>query len=107
MSKVDGKLEYPLVEWKWTEQDCIDYLNKKGLFNPLYVNFNRLGCWFCLKTITIKSLCFIQELSQTMGEMKWWDQESKKVSNHYIKGDYSLVDLEEDFKNGKIPKKTS
>jgi len=42
-----------------------------------------------------------------MGEMKWWDQESKKVSNHYIKGDYSLVDLEEDFKNGKIPKKTS
>jgi len=44
-----GNLFYPLVNWKWTEQDCIDYLNKKDLFNPLYINFDRLGCYLCPK----------------------------------------------------------
>lgn len=38
---------YPLVEWGWSEADCIEYLNKRELFNPLYVNFNRSGCFWC------------------------------------------------------------
>ena len=32
MSSVPGhKYRYPLVEWGWTEQDCVDYLNKLGM----------------------------------------------------------------------------
>lgn len=46
----DGNLRYPLVEWGFTEQDCVDYLRKiKAPSNPLYANFNRLGCWMCPK----------------------------------------------------------
>lgn len=39
----------PLYEWKMTEQDCLQYTKEKGLYNPLYDKFNRLGCWFCFK----------------------------------------------------------
>ena len=38
-----------LAEWGWTEQDCLDYLESKGLANPLYKKFKRTGCWFCPK----------------------------------------------------------
>ncbi len=40
---------YPLVDWGWTEQYCIEYLKSKGLHNPLYDKFNRLGCYLCPK----------------------------------------------------------
>ncbi len=43
------KFKYPLIEWEWSEQDCINYLQKKGLLNPLYKKFKRLGCWCCPK----------------------------------------------------------
>lgn len=42
-------LRYPLIEWGWSEEDCIDYLQKKGLINELYNDFSRLGCWLCPK----------------------------------------------------------
>jgi len=45
----DKKFRYPLIEWGWTEQDCINYLEKKGVLNPLYKKFKRLGCWICHK----------------------------------------------------------
>jgi len=105
MSKVNGRLKYPLVEWKWTEQDCIDYLNKKGLFNPLYVNFNRLGCWFCQKQGEASLYVLYKNYPELWEQMKWWDKESKRISGHYIKGNYPLTYIEEDFKRGKIPNK--
>lgn len=41
---------YPLIEWKWTEQKCREYLKEKGLLNPLYKKgWKRLGCWLCPK----------------------------------------------------------
>lgn len=106
MSKTDGKLIYPLVDWKWTEQDCIDYLNKKGLFNPLYVNFNRLGCYFCQKQSESSLYVLFKNYPKLWEKMKWWDLESKKVSGHYIKGTESpLINIEKEFKKGKIPSK--
>ena len=47
--------KFPLVDWVWTENDCLKYLKNKGLHNPLYNKFNRLGCWCCPKQ-TSKSL---------------------------------------------------
>ena len=40
---------YPLVEWGWTEQNCLSYLKMRGLENPLYTHVSRLGCWLCPK----------------------------------------------------------
>jgi len=45
----DKSLRYPFIEWGWFEEDCIDYLQQKGLINDLYKFFSRIGCWMCPK----------------------------------------------------------
>ena len=103
MSKVDGNLKYPLVDWKWTEQDCIDYLNKKNMFNPLYVNFDRLGCWHCPKQGK-KSLYVVWKVYPDLWkEFLWWDEETYKYTGHWIK-EKPLKDIQKEFEGGKIPK---
>ncbi|GAH68981.1 unnamed protein product [marine sediment metagenome] len=38
----------PLIAWKWTEKDCLDYCYSKGFtFGGLYKYFNRVSCWCC------------------------------------------------------------
>jgi len=104
VSKIDDRFKYPLIEWKWSEKDCIDYLNKKNLFNSLYVNFNRLGCWFCSKQSKLSLYVIYKNYPDLWDKLKWWDLESKRVSNRGIKIKYSIIELENDFKKGKIPK---
>ena len=106
MSKVDGNgnIKYPLVEWQWTEADCVKYLNSKGLLNPLYVNFNRLGCWMCPKQ-GVGSLYVMwklyPELWSKMKEMEAWQYKNRK-SKLYNK---DLNQIEEAFKLGYKPPK--
>lgn len=39
---------YPLVEWKWTERECLEYCYSKGFdWGGLYNYFDRLSCWCC------------------------------------------------------------
>ena len=38
-----------LEKWNMTEQDCLEFLKRRNLENPLYENHKRLGCWFCPK----------------------------------------------------------
>lgn len=39
---------HPLVEWGWTEQDCLNYCYSRGLdWGGLYETFNRVSCWCC------------------------------------------------------------
>lgn len=103
ISKIKSKIKYPLNEWKWTEQDCIDYLNKKNMFNCLYVNFDRLGCWHCPKQ-GIKSLYILwKNYPELWKQMLWWDQETFKECGRWIRMD-PLSELQEKFENGKIPK---
>lgn len=47
--KEDPQIIYPLNELGMTEQDCITYTKKIGLYNPLYEQFGRLGCYCCPK----------------------------------------------------------
>ena len=48
-AKGKNRYHFPLVDWGITEQQCLDYLREKQLFNPLYVHFKRLGCFWCPK----------------------------------------------------------
>ena len=99
----DDFIKYPLVEWKWTEQDCVNYLNKLGLMNPLYKNYNRLGCYFCQKQ-SINSLYVLWKTNKTLwNKAKWWEKESMRVSSHGIKAK-SLDEYEKSFENGFVPK---
>jgi len=42
-----GIYKFPLIDWGWTEDDCIRYLQSKGLNHPLLTKFKRTGCWLC------------------------------------------------------------
>jgi 3'-phosphoadenosine 5'-phosphosulfate sulfotransferase (PAPS reductase)/FAD synthetase len=103
-SKDDGNLYYPLVDWKWTEQDCINYLNKKGLFNPLYVNFDRLGCYFCPKQ-SEKSLYVLWKIYPDLWKKtKFWESKNLALGRGLI-FNKSMSDYEKLFDKKYVPKK--
>jgi 3'-phosphoadenosine 5'-phosphosulfate sulfotransferase (PAPS reductase)/FAD synthetase len=97
-------LIYPLVEWKWTEQDCINYLNERDLFNPLYVNFDRLGCYFCPKQNEKSIYVLWKNYPELWKRTKYWENEQKKINNNLI-FDKSMDEYEELFSKGYVPKK--
>ena len=100
--KGSSNIEYPLVDWKWTEKDCVNYLNKKGLLNPLYTNFNRLGCYFCPKQNDGSLYVLWYNYSELWRNMVVWDKETKKIKGHFIK-EQSLENYEIKFIKGWIP----
>lgn len=99
----DDFIKYPLVEWNWTEQDCVDYLNKIELMNPLYTNFNRLGCFFCQKQNDMSLWVLWKTHPKLWKKAKYWDEESRKISNHGIK-ELKLSEYEKKFEEGWTPK---
>ena len=41
-------LRFPLVEWGWTEKQCLEYCYSKGYEREgLYEIFDRVSCWCC------------------------------------------------------------
>jgi len=100
----EKNLHYPLVEWKWTEQDCINYLNKKGLFNPLYVNFDRLGCYFCPKQNEKSIYVLWKNYPDLWKRTKFWEKEQIKLNGNVI-FNKPMNEYEKLFESGYIPKK--
>ena len=87
--------KYPLVDFKMTEKDCLEYCYSKGFdWGGLYKHFDRVSCWCCpLKKIKeYKSLyMFYSELRKELKEM------DKKANNRFRK-DYTVIELENKFK---------
>ena len=96
----EGRLHYPLVNWKWTEQDCINYLNEKGLFNPLYVNFDRLGCYFCPKQNEKSIYVLWKNYPDLWKKTKVWEKRNGEPIFQK-----SMKEYEREFAKGFIPKK--
>jgi 3'-phosphoadenosine 5'-phosphosulfate sulfotransferase (PAPS reductase)/FAD synthetase len=88
-------LKYPLIEWKWTSQDCLNYLRKKNLLPPLYKLFKRTGCWLCPK----QSLLSLKILYLYYPEL--WEKLKKleKDSPHGFKPNFSLERFEKRLHN--------
>ena len=88
-------LRYPLVDWNWDAQDCIDYLKKKNLFPPLYNKFKRLGCWLCPKQ-SLKALQILfEDYPDLWKKLKYYE----KKSPHGFKPNFKLKDFEKKIKN--------
>ena len=85
---------YPLVDWKMTEKDCLEYCYSKGFnWGGLYEHLDRVSCWCCpLKKIKEYKILYkyYPELWQQLKEM------DKKVNNRFRK-DYTVEELEEKF----------
>ena len=86
---------YPLVDWKMTEKDCLEYCYSKGFnWSGLYEHLDRVSCWCCpLKRISEYKVLYkyYPELWQKLKEM------DKKANNRFRK-DYTVEELENKFK---------
>ena len=46
--EINKNKRYPLVDWKWTESDALNYCYKHGFdWDGLYKIFDRVSCWCC------------------------------------------------------------
>lgn len=65
-----------LEKWNMTEKDCLEFLKKRNLDNPLYKNHKRLGCWFCPKQ-NIKTLEILKnEYPELWEKLLQWQRDS-------------------------------
>ena len=85
---------YPLVEWKMTEKDCLQYCYDRGFtWNGLYEYFDRVSCWCC----PLKNLKELKTLYTHYSEL--WEElkEMDKKSYNQFRADYSVEKLENKF----------
>ena len=92
---------YPLVEWGWTEADCLQYCYDRGFdWGGLYKVFNRVSCWCC----PLKSLKELQALRENFPEL-WAKLEQWQTQTwRSFRSDYSVLELEAKFgqEDGKV-----
>lgn len=97
------QIRYPLIEWGWTENDCMEYLSHLGIGNQLYLSFNRIGCYHCIKQPISSWYQVWKDWPDKFAESIEWDKESMRVSNHGLRMDYTLEELQERFEGGYVP----
>jgi len=99
------RVRYPLIEWNWTEADCMAYLDHLGLGNLLYSSFNRIGCYHCPKQPLHSWYEVWKHWPEFWKESLHWDAESIRVRDNGqgLRDDMTLAEMEERFKNGFVP----
>mgnify|MGYP003643528478 CR=1 FL=1 len=99
----DEKLRYPLIEWKWTEEDALAYLDHLDLGLSLYTAFNRLGCFHCIKQPASSWYQLWKKWPDLWEISKHWDEESLRISDRPLAMTRSLDEMEKRFEGGWIP----
>ena len=87
-------LNYPLIDWGWTEADCLKYCYDKGFdWGGLYKLFRRVSCWCC----PLKSLSELRQLRKHFPDL--WSQllDWQHKTWRKFRRDYSVDDLEFKF----------
>jgi len=98
----DNSLRYPLIEWGWSEEDCIDYLQQKGLLNSLYKHFSRLGCWMCPKQSNYSKYMLWKHYPELWNTFKLMEKENLRDTGRNIWIKHSSY-FEDKFIKGEIP----
>jgi 3'-phosphoadenosine 5'-phosphosulfate sulfotransferase (PAPS reductase)/FAD synthetase len=95
-TKFNNEYRFPLVEWKMTEDDCINYLINKGLDHPL-IKFKRTGCWLCPKQSIGSLRILYEDYPNLWAELKRLEMDSPH--GFRVKG--TLTELERRFDDEK------
>lgn len=91
--KKEGSL-HPLVEWGWSEADCLQYCYSLGYdWGGLYEIFARVSCWCC----PLQPLEELRKLRKHFPEL--WEElkEMDKRSWQTFKQDYTVEELDKRF----------
>ena len=99
----DG-IRYPLVEWKWTEEDCMAYLDHLHMGLSLYKSFTRLGCFHCIKQPPSSWYQIWKNYPDQWEISLFWDNENLKNTGRFMSWTESLADMQAKFEKGWIPK---
>lgn len=83
----------PLAEWGMTEQNCIEFLERRNMMNPLYHKFRRLGCWFCVKQSLDSLRVLRRDYPKYWAMLLQWDKESPNS----FRPNSTVADLERRF----------
>lgn len=85
---------YPLVEWGWTEADCLRYCYERGFdWGGLYNVFRRVSCWCC----PLKGLDELRQLRKHYPELWAQLQEWQGQTWRSFRSDYTVDELEARF----------
>ena len=82
---------FPLVEWGWTEADCLNYCYSLGFdWEGLYEIFNRVSCWCC----PLQPLEELRKLYKHFPQL--WEElkEMQLRTWQTFKPDYTVQDLD-------------
>ena len=95
----EKKVKYPLIEWKMTEKDCLEYCYSKGLdWGGLYRKLGRVSCWCCpLKSLKELEVIY-NEYPYYWQKLKEWDSKTYRQ----FRSDYSIEELENKFKTKQL-----
>lgn len=91
----DPSHRHPLIEWGWTEADCLKYCYDHGFdWSGAYQLFRRLSCWCC----PLKSLAELRVLWKNFPDL--WKRLSDLDHRSWsqFKKDYSVDQLEIRFR---------
>ena len=93
--QLNENIKYPLIDWGWTEKKCLYYLKEKGLENPLYEKFKRLGCWLCPKQSKDSLRILYQDYPKQWAKLKKYEEDSPVA----FKPGFKLKEIEDKWKN--------
>ena len=94
-SNAGRNIKYPLIEWKMTEKEALEYCYSKGFtWDGLYERFKRVSCWCC----PLKSLPELKSLWKFYPEL--WEElkDMDRRANNDFRSDYTVEQLEARFK---------
>lgn len=87
---------HPLIEWGWTETDCLQYCYNRGFsWGGLYKTFKRVSCWCC----PLQPLSELKKLYRFYPDLwsRLLDLDSKVSCTRPFKYTYSVSDLGKRF----------
>lgn len=91
ISDGDSGYKSPLGEWGWTEKDCLEYLESKGLAVQLHRDFNRTGCYMCPKQPKSSLMIMCEKYPEQWAHVK----EIDKTAPNAFNPKYNLKEIED------------
>ena len=95
-NKQGENIKYPLVDWKITERQALNYCYSRGLdWGGLYEKFHRVSCWCCPLSRIGELRVLYNDFPELWAEL----EEMDKKSFRKFRSDYAVAELSEQFTN--------
>lgn len=94
-----AKARYPLHELGFNEAEVSEFLQKRGIMNPLYTHFHRTGCYICPKQSKKAFFSIYTHYPDEWDTMKQMEARAQELScvNTQFRIDKTCKELEKEF----------